>query len=157
MLYALLLVGALGWIAEVVGTNTGLIFGSYTYGASLGPKLWGTPLSMVVNWMLSVYLAAMVVMRYVKNTWLLAVLASLLLVLYDYILEPVAIRLDMWGWAGGTPPVQNYMAWFTLSFIFVLILRGYVKGSRNPLVLFLLVCQFLFFGALNLMIRFGWF
>ena len=70
-------------------------------------------------------------------------------------LEPVAIRLDMWSWAGGNPPLQNYIAWFVVSFPLVMLLGKYTKGSENPLVPIVLICQLLFFGLLNVLIAFA--
>src|SRR5574343_124233 len=43
------------FIIEMIGTNTGLIFGEYTYGRTLGIKLWNTPLLIAVNWFVLVY------------------------------------------------------------------------------------------------------
>ena len=39
-----------GFIVEVVGVNTGIIFGEYTYGKTLGLTLFSTPLIMGINW-----------------------------------------------------------------------------------------------------------
>jgi putative membrane protein len=80
---------------------------------------------------------------------------ALLMVIYDILLEPVAIRLDMWSWETVTPPLQNYIAWFIISFPLVMLLGRYTKNSSNPLNTIVLVCQLLFFALLNLMIAFG--
>jgi len=47
-----------GLLVEVIGVNTGLIFGEYTYGKTLGPKIWNTPLMIGVNWLFLVYAIA---------------------------------------------------------------------------------------------------
>jgi uncharacterized membrane protein len=47
----------LGMVAEIVGTNTGLLFGHYTYGATLGPQYMGTPWLIGLNWVVVTYLA----------------------------------------------------------------------------------------------------
>ena len=154
---SLVAVGIAGWLVEAIGTNTGIIFGGYTYGQSLGFKVFGTPLSMAVNWMISVYMVAIVLKYWFKNIWMLGLIGALLMVLYDILLEPVAIRLDMWSWDAGTPPIQNYVAWFVVSFPLVVLLGRYVKKAENPLAALVLVCQILFFGILNLMISFAGF
>ncbi len=151
---AILTVGILGWTVEAIGTNTGVIFGGYTYGPSLGPKVFATPFAMVINWMISVYLITMVLRPQIINIWRLGFAGALLMVIYDILLEPVAIRLDMWSWETGTPPLQNYIAWFVVSFPLVMLLGKYVKKAENPLAVLVLICQFLFFGVLNLMIAF---
>jgi putative membrane protein len=147
-------VGLMGWLVEAVGTNTGVIFGGYEYGPSLGPKVFATPLAMIVNWMISVYLITMILHTKIVNIWRLGFAGALLMVIYDILLEPVAIRLDMWSWETGTPPLQNYIAWFVISFPLVMLLGKSVRNSENPLSLLLFVCQLLFFVALNIMIEF---
>ncbi|MEJ7662268.1 MAG: carotenoid biosynthesis protein [Hymenobacter sp.] len=47
----------LGLVAEVIGTNTGLLFGHYTYGATLGPQYMGAPWLIGLNWVITTYLA----------------------------------------------------------------------------------------------------
>ena len=44
-----------GILVEVAGVNTGLIFGSYSYGPTLGPKIFHTPVMIGVNWLMLVY------------------------------------------------------------------------------------------------------
>ena len=152
---ALLAVGVVGWAVEAIGTNTGLVFGNYSYGQSLGPKIWRTPFAMLINWMISVYLVTMILRAKIVNIWRLGFAGALIMVIYDILLEPVAIRLDMWSWAGGNPPLQNYIAWFVVSFPLVMLLGKYTKGSENPLVPIVLICQLLFFGLLNVLIAFA--
>ncbi len=152
---ALLLVGAAGFTIEAVGTNTGLVFGEYLYGKSLGIKVFETPLAMIVNWMLTVYLAVMFVGKRVKPLWLFALFASLLMVGYDIILEPVAIRLDMWNWSQGVPPLQNYIGWFVVSLPLVAFLRRFSSNSTNSLAGIVLFLQIAFFTVLNLLMVIG--
>lgn len=154
-LFAILLVGIAGFTVEAIGTNTGLIFGAYTYGKSLGVKVFDTPLAMIVNWMLTVYLAVTFVGKRVKPLWLFAILASLLMVGYDIILEPVAIRLDMWSWSQGVPPMQNYIGWFVVSLPLVVFLRRITSNTSNPLAGIILFLQIAFFSILNLLLVLG--
>ncbi|MCK7535950.1 MAG: carotenoid biosynthesis protein [Marinilabiliales bacterium] len=48
----------------------------------------------------------------------IVVTGSLLMVLYDLILEPAAMSLDMWSWEGDRVPARNYLAWFLFSALF---------------------------------------
>jgi bisanhydrobacterioruberin hydratase len=154
-LVAIILVGIAGFTIEAIGTNTGLIFGEYSYGKSLGIKVFETPLTMIVNWMLTVYLAVMFVGKRVKPLWLFAILASLLMVGYDIILEPVAIRLDMWSWSQGVPPLQNYIGWFLVSLPLVAFLRRITNNTSNPLAGIILFLQIAFFSILNILMVVG--
>ena len=74
-----------GFISEVIGVHTGLLFGSYTYGAALGLQLWGIPLVISLNWLLLVYVTGIMVQR-LPLYWLPKALlaAALMTFLYVY-------------------------------------------------------------------------
>ncbi len=148
----LAIVGFVGWIVEAVGTNTGIVFGQYSYGSSLGFSIWGTPINMFINWMLTTYLIVMALKDKIHQPYLFTVTASAFMVFYDVLLEPFAIRFDLWHWHGGTPPLQNYAGWFIISLPLVYFLRLGLKNNTNSLSNFVLICQLLFFGIMNLLI-----
>ena len=101
-----------GFFVEVVGVNTGLIFGEYSYGKTLGIKLFKTPLVMGINW-LNLSLASFgVVSFFTEKKFLVILLSSLLMVSLDYIIEPIAINLDFWSWQNISVPIHNYFGWF---------------------------------------------
>ena len=70
------------------------------------------------------------------------------MLVYDLILEITAPVLDLWTWGDGTVPLQNYLAWFVIGFLFQAILVSFRIKLRNPLALAILLSQFLFFAAL---------
>ena len=47
-----------GFFIEVVGVHTGIIFGKYWYGETLGTKVLGVPLVIGANWLLLIYCSA---------------------------------------------------------------------------------------------------
>ncbi|MDF1560771.1 MAG: carotenoid biosynthesis protein [Bacteroidales bacterium] len=55
VLFTGLAVFAASFLVEAVGVNTGKIFGSYSYGSALGPKLWNTPVIIGLNWFVLIY------------------------------------------------------------------------------------------------------
>ena len=134
-----------GFFIEVLGINTGAIFGTYAYGEVLGWKIWGTPLVIGLNWFLVTYCVNQVVSTFKINHFVHAVLAGFFITAFDYIIEPDAIRLLMWTWEGNTVPLQNYIAWFIVSFA----LSYYYTTLRLPkhsmayLVLALMVLFFI--------------
>ena len=142
-----------GFLVEVAGVNTGMIFGEYEYGKTLGFKLWNTPLMIGVNWMLLIFSCSALTGMFIRNRWLKIFISSLLMVIYDIALEPVAIRLDMWNWAGKAVPLQNYVAWFVVSFILFIIFEYTVKQSRNKIAASLFIIQLMFFILLNLIFK----
>lgn len=149
----LMVIGVLGFAIEAVGTNTGLIFGNYTYGETLGVKLFRTPLVMAVNWMVLVYLVYDLLKGWNISFMLKSIVSSVILVIYDFVMEPVAIAMDMWTWDTGNPPMYNYIGWFLVSLLFFLYIYRSKLKFENPLsrTLFWLHC--IFFGALNLLLR----
>ncbi|HDP76237.1 MAG TPA: carotenoid biosynthesis protein [Bacteroidales bacterium] len=147
------LIGIMGFSIEAIGTNTGVIFGRYTYGASLGPSLFGTPFNMAINWMMLVYLVAFVLQRWNTSLALKSVASAIILTVFDWILEPVAIRLDMWSWDWVTPPLHNYIGWFLFSLLVFGIFYRFSPKLYNPLANLFALMHGLFFIALNLIFR----
>jgi bisanhydrobacterioruberin hydratase len=137
-----------GLVVEMVGTHTGLIFGSYTYGNSLGLKILSTPLLIGVNWLVLVY-CVHAILPQERQKWFYPFIGAALLVAFDYVMEPVAIATDMWSWAGESIPVKNYLAWYALALILLFVLRFAGIRYKNAVAGWLLVIQFLFFLVLN--------
>lgn len=137
-----------GFFVEVAGVNTGLIFGDYIYGESLGIKLFNTPLIIGLNWLLLVYITASV-LELSKLTMLLKVLFGTFLMLgYDLIIEQIAPILDMWTWQNEKVPVKNYVTWFLLALVFHTVIQVFKIKTKNKLAPVILVCQILFFLVL---------
>lgn len=137
---------ALGFGVEVVGVNTGAIFGSYEYGKGLGLKLWETPLLIGLNWLMLVYCSALLVQKWKIPAFLQPFAAAILMVAYDLILEQIASRLDMWHWQNQHIPLQNYLAWFGMAVILLFIFR--LVRVKNPVSDRIFLLQTLFFIAL---------
>jgi putative membrane protein len=144
----------LGFLVEVLGVNTGFIFGEYTYGKTLGFKLWNTPLVIGVNWLLLIYSSRALIGIFTRSRWLTWLAGGALMVLYDIVLEPIAIRLDMWNWYLSPVPVQNYIAWFIVSFIFFVISDLFFKRIENKIAPAMFIVQFIFFVTLNIVYYF---
>lgn len=142
------------WIIEAAGVETGKIFGNYAYGPALGLKLFGTPLLIGLNWLLLIYGTAGITEMLPLNPAGKVLSASLLMVIYDLILERMAPALGMWQFEGGIAPAGNYIAWFLIAVFFHSILRisGIVISNRVAAVNF--VIQFIFFLALALILYF---
>lgn len=136
-----------GYILEVAGVNTGIIFGNYSYGRTLGIKIFQTPVIIGINWIMLVYLSASVVNLLSVHTGLKILLAALLMLLYDIILEQIAPTLGMWHWEGSMIPARNYVSWFIIALIFHAFYRG-MKINHSQIAPVLLICQLSFFLAL---------
>ncbi|HMQ69327.1 MAG TPA: carotenoid biosynthesis protein [Ignavibacteria bacterium] len=102
-------------LLEVIGVKTGMIFGDYIYGDVLGFKLFGVPLIIGFNWLFVIAGAFSVSSRISSNKIIIVSLSAVFSVLFDYLLEPVAMKLGYWEWKDSIIPVQNYAAWFIIS------------------------------------------
>ncbi|HYQ55898.1 MAG TPA: carotenoid biosynthesis protein, partial [Draconibacterium sp.] len=98
---------ATSFIVELIGVNTGAIFGGYTYGHGLGIKLFNTPLIIGLNWLLLVYVSNSVMEKTNWNPLFKVLGASFLLLAYDVLLEQVAPQLSMWTFSQSTIPIKN--------------------------------------------------
>lgn len=149
----LMLVFLIGFFAEVIGVKTGLLFGEYQYGNVLGLKLLDVPLLIGFNWMM-VSLGSYVLIQPARvNKYLKAILATLLCVLLDVFIEPVAIKLGYWHWFVGFPPLQNYIGWFFVALVIQLYPAVFNKHiPKNRVAAALFITQFVFFVTLSLLL-----
>ena len=117
-----IVVFSIGLFIEILGVNSKVIFGEYTYGKTLGFRVLKTPIIIGLNW-LSLSLACFGIASYIfKPKYLVILGASFLMVFVDYIIEPIAMVLDFWHWKDDTVPVQNYVSWFLVSIIIQFII-----------------------------------
>ncbi len=145
------LIFLLCFLIELAGVNTGLIFGHYSYGKSLGLQVFNTPVIIGINWLLLLYLSCSVV-DHLNIHWIFkVVLSSLLMVLYDLVMEQVAPGLDMWRWQRGIVPMQNYIVWFLISLFLCFIFKMFDIKTKNPISVVLFVSQFLFFSVIYIL------
>jgi bisanhydrobacterioruberin hydratase len=132
--------------------HTGIIFGHYTYGESLGVKVLDTPLIIGLNWLFLVYSTASVFEYFIIRPFIKIGLASLTMLFYDLILEPLAPALNMWYWHTDSVPVRNYVAWFLIAAMFHYLLRLFGVNTKNHMAPVILMIQFVFFVMLLLFI-----
>jgi uncharacterized membrane protein len=138
------------FVIEVIGVQTGKIFGVYRYGKALGPKLFDVPVMMGVTWLVLIYCVGLMVKNLKYNQFFKAAIAAVMMVMLDVLIEPVAIKLGMWGWEERRVPAINYAAWFVISYLYVLIQLNIKAKLRNELAPFVFVVIAGFFLAINL-------
>ena len=146
---------SVGFLIEVVGVQTGVIFGGYAYGGGLGFKLAEVPLVIGINWLMLTYLCGSVSDRLPVALIAKVLIAAGLMTLLDFVIEPVAMRLDFWQWQGDSIPLQNYLAWYLVSAVLFFIYFKMPFRKENILAPLLLILQFLFFGLNSLLHGFG--
>jgi putative membrane protein len=137
---------------EVMGVKTGYVFGSYTYGNVLGFKLLDVPLIIGFNWVIIILGAIGIASRIHKSFFQIALLTGTFAVLFDIMLEPVAIKLDYWNWNKGYIPLQNYYAWFGIAFFASLFGSKLKLDLEDSLFIYYFLIQFTFFILLSISI-----
>jgi len=147
-----------GMVMEIWGVHSGEVFGEYEYGDVLGPKLINTPYVIGLNWMMLIYCAGVTVNQLTKtsdsiyyNILFKSFLGALLMLSLDVLIEPVAIILGFWSWGtDGNIPMQNYVAWFLISFILLIVFNLFMKDLKNKAAFTLFILQFVFFALLGI-------
>ena len=143
-----------GFLVEVLGVKTGKIFGSYYYGTTLGFKVATVPLLMGVNWVILIYSMGQMIKSFkIRNGIIASLLGGLLLITFDYFLEPVAMKFDYWHWDWHEIPLQNYIAWFIVSVILLKFYYALGLKQQKYIGTTMFLCQFIFFVVLYMTTR----
>lgn len=140
------------FLVEALGVHSGLVFGEYYYGNTLGMKLLQVPLVIGFNWVI-VVLGAIALARNISRHFIYsALLAALFTAIFDVPLEVVAVHLDYWHWMPGFVPFQNYVAWFVVAFVVSLSFNCLKVEPKGKIVIHYFFIQFFFFIVIDLMI-----
>lgn len=138
---------------EVIGVKTGLVFGSYWYGDTLGLKLFNVPVIIGFNWTMVILGAILLSEKFFNKKLLVVFSASIMATTFDFFMEPTAIKLGYWNWSDIFVPLQNYLAWFIISTVFtILYFRMNIKLKSDLPIKFFLT-QFVFFIILFVFMR----
>lgn len=135
---------------EILGVQTGLVFGSYGYGKTLGFSLLGVPLLIGINWTVIILGAITIIEKRISHPIAVALITASFTVFFDWIMEPVAIAFDYWSWAGQAIPLQNYIAWFVIAFLFALLHQNMKIVPKNRIASMIVLIQTIFFASLRL-------
>lgn len=137
-----------GMGAEWLGVHTGFLFGDYVYGESLGFKWFGVPIIIGVNWVMLTMISASI-MQLININWIFkAIGGTLLMLLLDILIEPVAIVSDYWQW-NGEIPISNFVGWIIIAFILQTLYFGGKLAEPNKVGISLYIIQVIFFLTLN--------
>jgi bisanhydrobacterioruberin hydratase len=137
-----------GMLVEALGVHTGSIFGEYHYTHILGPAVLDVPLIIGFNWFLLLYSIGAFLHRlsFSNNTKTFA--GATLMVFADFLIEPFAIRFNLWQWTGseaGEVPLQNYIAWWVISYLLFLIYYKLDFEKQNKVAAMAFPVMFFFF------------
>ena len=142
----------IGMVTESLGVNYGLIFGDYEYGNNLGFKLFGVPYLIGVNWIILTAISANVASFLTKNRSIVLtiIIGALLMLAMDFVMEPIAPKLDMWRFKNLIVPPSNYVGWLFVGLFTQTLYNLYFREKEIIVSTNLYLAFFLFFGCLNL-------
>jgi len=144
------------FLLEFIGVQTGAIFGEYFYLDTLQPVLGSVPLVIGFAWLgmiiSSIALAQRITYSRTKSHFLVALLAAVFMVIFDFFMEPAAMKLGYWRWTENTIPLRNYLAWFVFGGIFsyIGVRLGLFKRKISIVAVHAYVAQLLYFLIVNL-------
>ena len=141
-----------GFVVEVIGVNTQLLFGNYAYGPALGYKILNTPLAIGFNWLVLIYCVTSL-LKNVRENWYFPLIGALMMVIFDWIMEPVASASGMWNWCCEGVTLKNYIDWFLVSGFIFLMVRILKVEISNRIAGILFFMKFAFFLIMNILIR----
>jgi len=142
----------IGMITESLGVNYALIFGDYEYGNNLGFKLFGVPYLIGVNWIILTVISGNIASFITKNRSIVLtiIIGALLMLAMDFVMEPIAPKLDLWRFQNLIVPSSNYVGWLFVGLFTQAIYNLYFKEKEISVSTNLYLVFFLFFGCLNL-------
>jgi putative membrane protein len=127
----LLLAGIMGFIAEVAGVHSGVIFSGYWYADLLQPQLMNVPLVMICAWLVLIGYVRQMLIGCSCSRWLIVVIAGAWMMAIDLVIDPLAGGvLGYWRWLEKGIyygiPAHNFLGWFAVTLVIFASLRGQV-------------------------------
>lgn len=123
---------AFGLGVEVLGTRTGVPFGSYSYAPEvLGPTVSGIPAIIPMAWAMMSYPALLVGRRLGRSGLATVLIAGWALASWDLFLDPQMVGEGYWAWASPAPempgvpgiPALNYLGWLVAAIVLMTLLN----------------------------------
>ena len=157
----------IGVAVEIIGINTAMLFGEYEYGDVLGYKVQNVPLLIGINWFIIIYCSGISIQTLLvkainriaadtgKTPMALKAISVIvdgatLAVFFDWLMEPVAVKLGYWTWKGdGSIPFFNYICWLVVSAVLLTLFHFAKFDKQNKFAVNLLLIQLMFFLILR--------
>ena len=151
----LLLGGIIGFISEVAGVYSSVIFSAYVYTDVLQPKLLEVPLVMISAWLVLVGYVRQMLRDCSHSMWLTLLYASTWMTAIDLVIDPLAGGvLDYWRWMENGMyygiPAHNFLGWFAVSLLIFFSIRGpvvknaWAQATGLSIILFFTVLSWIY-------------
>ena len=151
---AFVVITVLSFLIELYGVKSGNLFGIYTYGNNLGWKIFDVPLIIGVNWAVLIMVAQQLTTHYIgiNSRFFSAISVATIMTTFDLLLEVLAPQFDFWSFTNmNYAPIENFIAWFGVSFVFGLYSYSHFRNQNRTAVLYG-IAQMIFFMVLGLLV-----
>jgi putative membrane protein len=122
----------------------------YYYGYALGFKLKHVPVIIGINWLMLILATQSIAQKFSNKLYIIAAIGASLMVVLDLLIEPIASKYEFWHWHNDVIPLQNFVAWFIISFFFHGLGTVMKFNKENKMAVFVFAIQLIFFAFLNL-------
>ena len=137
----------LGYSAEFIGINTGIVFGDYHYNANNPGMIFNVPYFIPVQYAYLLYgtnmlcLAICDKLHLRRHVWMLAILTGVIMTLKDLCTDPIKSTVEhIWIWPHGGvyfgEPVHNFVGWFFVFGTLTLVATGLAwhRGNKSATI-----------------------
>ena len=145
---SVIIIFLLSMISEIIGVNSGLLFGSYYYGENLGYSFYGVPVVIGLNWVVLTVSCGNIALYIIKKNKFLSILfGSFLMLFLDIIMEQVSSDIDFWHF-NDQSLTYNFITWFLLGMCNQCFHQNYINQKNIVISINIYLSFIIFFLAL---------
>jgi putative membrane protein len=131
---------SIGFAAEVVGVHSGVPFGEYRYGTTLGPRLLAVPVVVAAAWTMLAWPAALAARRLARGRLARVLVGAWALAAWDLYLDPQMVAAGAWHWRDPGPhlpgvpevPLSNYAGWLLVALVVSATVQWRLGSNTAP-------------------------
>ncbi len=141
---SVLIVLAVAWASEALGSKTGFPFGAYDYTATLQPQLLGVPLLIPLAWLMMLPPAWAVAQQVTGRTsgLVFVIVSAVAFTAWDLFLDPQMVHWGLWVWEDGGAyfgiPLVNFAGWLLVSGLITALARPPALPHKPLIVIYTL-------------------
>jgi len=127
---------SLAFFIERIGSTTGFPFGDYEYTTLLQPQVFAVPVAVILAWFAMAWVMCVFVSGTNFSMVVKALIAGLMLMAWDFYLDPQMTVSGFWVWNTLSPdlpgipgiPLTNYLGWFLSGTAMSFIILWFIKN-----------------------------
>lgn len=136
----------IGFTVEALTIQTSSLYGTYTFGKTLGISFLGVPLVMPIYWFVNALSTASIASKLpLKNSWVRCTLGAVLMVLLTAVIHQVAPKLDFWSMSSNNSLIRLSLVWFLVGFALQYLFIRLNTSSKNPMAVYVYGGLLIFF------------